>query len=436
MQLSSQNMPLTPRIAIVGGGPAGLTLARLLLVSKAKVELTIYELDASATSRLGQGGTLDLHTSTGLAALRKCDLWEAFLQYASYAGDEKTIADKNATVLVHVGGGEKGTFDRPEIDRQKLKKILVESISPKLVKWGRKLKEVTDDGMLKFDGVDKMEGPFDLIVGADGAWSKVRARLTDIKPVYSGVSGYEMAIPYPAKTCPHVHKMVGKGSYFTTSDAMFLNSQRQGDGSLKVRSWFRCPEGVAKEVLNKEGKEKTLKLILERYHGWAPEVLEFLKQGDLETLMPWTLYELPVGTKWKHQKGLTLIGDASSLATPFSGEGVNKAMQDAVELADLIERSQDPRENLTLDQAVIRFEKSLFVRSEKLQAKTMFNKQNVFGPGAPIAVFTGQMRLVAADSSSMLVKVVGTAPVLALVHCLLWVWIQVGWAVRKFWRGT
>jgi 2-polyprenyl-6-methoxyphenol hydroxylase-like FAD-dependent oxidoreductase len=99
----------TPKIAIIGAGPAGLTLARLLHVSNANVSVTLYERDASPSSRPDQGGTLDLHTDTGPAALRKCNLWDSFLKYARYDGQELVIADKNATEYVHLRGtsGEK-----------------------------------------------------------------------------------------------------------------------------------------------------------------------------------------------------------------------------------------------------------------------------------------------------------------------------------------
>ncbi|KAK4695395.1 hypothetical protein P7C71_g2362, partial [Lecanoromycetidae sp. Uapishka_2] len=424
------------RIAINGAGPAGLTLARLLHMSKAKVDLTLYELDASPTARPDQGGTLDLHTDTGLAAIRKCDLWDSFQKYAHYEGDEKTIADKNATVLVYIKGGEKDPAlgERPEIDRESLKQILLESVPKECVRWGRHLREVTEDGMLRFDGREKMDGPFDLVVGADGAWSKVRDRLNAAKPIYSGVSGYEMEILEPAKTCPHVDKMVGSGSYFGTSDAKFLNAQRMGNNSLKVRSWFRCPEGETKETLDKYGKQGTLDKLFKRYEGWAPENLEFLRQGDLNGLKQWTLYELPVPYKWEHQKGFTLIGDAASLATPFSGEGVNKAMKDSLELAELIEKSQNPDNNLTLDQAVQLYELSMFPRSEKIQAITIANKQRVFGPDAPIALITGALKEMTKESASTFIKILGTAPFIAALHSYFWLRIQYGWAVRRFWR--
>jgi len=74
------------RIAIVGGGPAGCTLARLLQISKAPIKVTIFESDAGMESRT-QGGTLDLHTNTGIAALKKAKLYDEFLKYARYDGE-------------------------------------------------------------------------------------------------------------------------------------------------------------------------------------------------------------------------------------------------------------------------------------------------------------------------------------------------------------
>ena len=431
-------MASIPRIAIIGAGPAGLTLARLLCVSEVKVDVMIYELDASSSSRSSQGGTLDLHSDTGLAAVRKCGLWDTFLKHARYDGQELKIFDKNATKLAHKGGGKKeeGVFDRPEIDREKLRDMLLESVPKEYVRWGYHLREVTEDGRLKFDGRKDLQGPFDLIVGADGAWSKVRARLSGVTPAYSGISGYEMEIQEPAKTCPHVNEMVGRGSCFGTSDKKFLNAQRMGNGSLKVRSWYATPEGEAKETLDKCGKEKTLEKIFQRYESWAPEMTELLRQADLDTLKQWTLYELPVGHRWEHKNGLTLIGDSASLATPFSGEGVNKAMRDSLELAELIEKSQDPNDDLTLDQAVLRYEEQAFPRGEKLQAVTMSNKQAMFYGSAPIGMFTNMMKVMTKDSPSIFVRMIGTAPFIAIVYCYLWIVSTFGLAVRRFWRRT
>lgn len=194
--------------------------------------------------------------------------------------------------------------------------------------------------------------------------------------------------------------------------------------------------GRGEETLDKYGKRGTLERIFERYAGRAPEMTEFLRQGDPSGLRHWTLYELPIGCKWEHKKGFTLIGDAASLATPFSGEGVNKAMKDSFQLAELIEKSQDPEDDLTLDQAVSSYEQLMFPRAEKFQAVTMANKQTMFGLDTPVGLMTHLVKTLAHDNPSILMKMLGTAPVVAMVFGFFWIRQQVGWAVRRFWRRT
>ena len=82
----------TPKIAIIGAGPAGCLLARLLHL--AGIPTTVYEGEASPNYR-SQGGSLDLHTNTGLAALREAGLWDEFQKHARYDGQYMAIVDKN-----------------------------------------------------------------------------------------------------------------------------------------------------------------------------------------------------------------------------------------------------------------------------------------------------------------------------------------------------
>ena len=63
------------RIAVIGGGPAGLTFARILQVHGLRA--TIYEQEKYAGARL-QGGTLDLHTKSGLLAMETAGLMDQF----------------------------------------------------------------------------------------------------------------------------------------------------------------------------------------------------------------------------------------------------------------------------------------------------------------------------------------------------------------------
>ena len=164
-----------PRIAIIGAGPSGLTLARLLHVFPQPFSITIYEADASPTARHFVGGTLDLHHDTGLAALRAAGLWDEFAKHARYDGEELVIADRNATELIHMRPGvsapaEESTFARPEIDRERLKEVLLASVPAAWVRWGWKVTRVEEGGTVEFSDGRGSEGPFDLVVGADGAW--------------------------------------------------------------------------------------------------------------------------------------------------------------------------------------------------------------------------------------------------------------------------
>ena len=441
------------RIAVVGAGPAGLTLANLFRTSTiaSQISFTVFETDVSPTSRSNQGGTLDLHDDTGLAALRKINLLPTFKKYARYDGDEMFMADKNNTVLVHKGSSAPKTDenastsdDRPEIDRTDLMSILREALPSDLIRWGYKLQNCTDEGFLSFTTTDskdsaQTEGPFDLIIGADGAWSKVRPRLTSVEPQYCGISGYELLIAEPSKTCRHVDSMVGKGSYFSNSDGKFLNCQRLHNGSLKVRSWYTCPEHSAKETLDKLGPEGALDEILSRYSGWASELLELLLQADVTSMRVWPCYELPVGHTWQHRKGFTLIGDAASLAAPFSGEGVNKAMRDGLDLVRFMEEKLLPSTESTserlatgMDLAIQKYEETMFPRARKIQSMTRNHIEAFFtGKSLPSAI-PAMIKNMASNHESIWVRVIGSSPlVMGIAYIYFWFVSRLGAAARQ-----
>ena len=171
------------KIAIVGAGPAGCTLARLLILKG--ISVVVFEGEESPNFR-SQGGTLDLHTDTGLAALREAGLYDEFLKYARFDGEAIVISDKKLLRYVNAGGTEaKNSRGRPEIDRVKLRLLLLESLPVEVVRWNHRLQKVDADLSLHFDhGIEK---GFDLVVGADGAWSKVRPLVTQVQPFYSGI---------------------------------------------------------------------------------------------------------------------------------------------------------------------------------------------------------------------------------------------------------
>lgn len=213
-------------IAIIGAGPAGLTLARPLQESNVELEVQLFEKDPSPTSRTFQGGSLDLHRRTGLAAIKAMGLRDEFQKHARYEGEELVFAYNNNTEFMRMKEATQveGFDDRPEIDRETLKALLLENVNPESVRWGKHLQKVRKNGVLSFkDGTT--DGPFDLVVGAEGTWSKVTRILADTLPAYSGIGGIESRIVNPNEDFTTVSKMFGRGSYFTFSDGKALMAQ-------------------------------------------------------------------------------------------------------------------------------------------------------------------------------------------------------------------
>lgn len=78
---------------------------------------------------------------------------------------------------------------------------------------------------------------FDLIVGGDGAWSKMRPLLSKVQPFYSGIGGVTFVVDDTEKRHPDLYKTVNKGSIFAFSDCNGLTAQHLGDGSINAGTW-------------------------------------------------------------------------------------------------------------------------------------------------------------------------------------------------------
>ncbi len=119
-------------VAIIGGGPGGLTLARLLQMNG--VDVKVYERDVNKDARM-QGATLDLHEESGLYALRQAGLMDAFNANYRPSADKMKIVDKYANILFDDDTNGDNDRSRPEIDRGPLQQILLDSLQPGTVVW-------------------------------------------------------------------------------------------------------------------------------------------------------------------------------------------------------------------------------------------------------------------------------------------------------------
>jgi len=305
------------KVAIVGAGPAGCMLARLLTHRTNTIDVIVFEGEEHLNLR-SQGGTLDLHVKTGQRALKEAGLYDAFLKYARFDGEAISLADKNLLCYVKVNGNSgQTTTGRPEIDRPKLRQILFESLPEHTVKWRHKLTQVereesTGEITLHFAEQPPQTG-FDLVVGADGAWSKVRPVLSPAKPFYSGVAGHTFRIPDAQTVSPVGYELVNRGSLFAWSNGKSIMAQYMGDGSINVATWALKPEDWRKQCGHDVRDAKAVKEACTReYADWDTRLVSFTQCAE-DHVVPRDLYMLPVGHRWKHIQGVTLIGDAAHL---------------------------------------------------------------------------------------------------------------------------
>jgi 2-polyprenyl-6-methoxyphenol hydroxylase-like FAD-dependent oxidoreductase len=354
------------RIAIVGGGLGGLTLARVLHTRG--ITSTVYELDASPTAR-DQGGTLDLHEESGRRALAEAGLTGQFRAIAREEGEALRILDRDGVVRFEEGAEASGGT-RPEVDRGALKRILVESLPDGVVRWGTKVTAVSA-GRLTLSTGEVVEA--DLVVGADGAWSKVRPLLSAAVPVYSGLSFVEAHLSDVDEQHPAVAALVGPGSMFALAGGKGLIAQRNGGGRIRVYAAVKNEDPAAVTDLADRVR------LLEVFADFAAGLRALVEESE-DALIPRPIHALPAGHRWDRVPGVTLLGDAAHVMSPFAGEGANLAMLDATELA-LALAAHDGVES-----ALAAYEAALFPRAEEAARDSADNLEACFRPDAPAAM--------------------------------------------------
>ncbi len=351
-------------IAIIGAGLGGLTLARVLHVNG--IAATVYEADASASARQ-QGGMLDIHEYNGQIALKAAGLFDEFLTIIHPGGQASRVLSQDGSVLF--ADSDDGTGGRPEVPRGELRRILLDSLPPDAVRWGHKLDSVSPLGngrhLLTFANGSTVTTP--LLVGADGAWSRVRHLLSAAKPEYVGTTFVETYLfESDTRHKPSAHA-VGSGAMYALTPGKGISAHREPDGVLhtyvqlnKTQDWIDSVD--FSDPLAAKAR------IAQEFEGWAPALTALITDGETAPVLR-PVYSLPSEHQWARVAGVTLLGDAAHLMPP-SGEGANLAMFDGAELGKAIAARPDD-----LEAALGAYERELFPRSaaEAADAKKMLD---------------------------------------------------------------
>ncbi|MFD8220121.1 FAD-dependent oxidoreductase [Streptomyces sp. NPDC059697] len=339
-------------ITIVGAGLGGLALARVLHVNG--IDAVVYERESSRGAR-GQGGMLDLHSATGQRAMRGAGLIDQFHGIARREGQDLRLLEPDGTLLLQEDTPDDAPLERPEVDRADLRNLLLDSLPEHAVRWGHAF-ESADHGLLHF--ADGSSATYDLLVGADGADSRVRALLTDARPAHTGHSVVELGIPDIGRTHTELAAMVGRGNYWVLGNGQSLSAQRNGDGRVRIYLGFynTTEDWFATSGVPFGDPAAARARLIDLFTGWDSRFTALIAACD-DTVLPRSITTLPVGLTWPSTPDVTLLGDAAHLMPPV-GQGANMALLDGALLGLALAAHPDD-----LPAAVKEYEREMFERT-------------------------------------------------------------------------
>ena len=365
------NTPVT----VIGAGLGGLTLARVLHLHG--VPVTVYDADASAEART-QGGQLDLHEHNGQLALQQAGLTQEYRSIIHSGGGAQRVLDQRGATLAELP--DDGSMARPEALRGDIRRILLESLPDGTVQWGKKLRAATPlgQGRHELTFADGSTAVSDLLVGADGTWSVVRALLSDEKPTYAGMSYVDTYLHDVDERHPEAAAAVGTGAMYALVPGQGFLAHREAGDVIHTYVVLSRPLDWFTEI-DFTDADAARKQVAAEFDGWAPELVSLITDGESAPIRR-SIHRLPDRHRWERVPGVTLLGDAAHATLP-GGEGANLAMLDGAELGQAIAAHPDDAET-----AFAAYEEVMFVRSEAEAVAAQQTIELIFGAGAPFGL--------------------------------------------------
>lgn len=355
-------------VAIVGAGIAGLTAA--LCLARKGIASHILE-QADRLEEVGAGLQISPNASGILARLGVLPALET-----QWLEPDCIVLASGRTLksltTIPVGADARRRWQHPYgvLHRATLQRVLLEAVQAEplaQIHLGAQVARYDPAAIAAQAGES-----VDLIVGADGVWSKLRAAVPAAPPAgFSGSLAWRFMIPFDrasrfldprsvvAWTGPSAHLVA-----YPIAEAQSFNVVAIHQGAFRGHNWSAT------------SGQTGMALRLDAFSGWNSDILALLRAA--EAPLAWPLYQCADG-RWFNNRDLILIGDAAHATTPFAAQGAAMAIEDAAELAVTLATAAD------LPAALSAFEKRRRARLKRVRARADFNRFAYHARG-PIAL--------------------------------------------------